>query len=113
MSARLSSQVTVSALIRRVEGAGGHAMVLARGDNGGGAILIACAERGRVHTLLERTLTLDGAYAWTRCGPENAENPADFKDYLDRRRARDPDLWIVELDIAEAERFAAETIQPG
>ncbi|HTH28885.1 MAG TPA: DUF1491 family protein, partial [Sphingobium sp.] len=32
---------------------------------------------------------------------------------LDRRRAADADLWIVELDIAEAERFAAETMCDG
>ena len=30
-----------------------------------------------------------------------------------RRRARDPDLWVIELDIAGAERFAAETILGG
>jgi len=27
-----------------------------------------------------------------------------------RRRRNDPDLWVVELDIAQAERFAAETM---
>ncbi len=27
-----------------------------------------------------------------------------------RRRQSDPDLWVIELDIADAERFAAETI---
>lgn len=100
----------VSALIRRVQGAGGHAMVLARGDKWGGAILIACAERGQVHTLLERTLDLEGRYVWTPCGPQSSDDPGGLQDYLDRRRARDPDLWIVELDIAGAERFAAETI---
>lgn len=110
MTSRLSSDLMVSALIRRVEAAGGHAMVLARGDRGGGAILIACAEKGRVEKLLERTLDLDGAYVWTGCGPAAPAEPQQFQDYLDRRRARDPDLWIVELDIAQAERFAAETI---
>ena len=30
--------------------------------------------------------------------------------YVARRRRSDPDLWIIELDIPEAERFAAETI---
>ena len=34
----------------------------------------------------------------------------EITDYWQRRRRTDPDLWVVELDIAEAERFAAETI---
>jgi hypothetical protein len=33
--------------------------------------------------------------------------------WLERRRARDPDLWIVELDIPNAQRFAAETSGDG
>ena len=32
----------------------------------------------------------------------------EFKTFLERRRKFDPDLWILELDIASAERFAAE-----
>jgi hypothetical protein len=36
--------------------------------------------------------------------------PHDIAAYWRRRRERDPDLWVIELDIAEAERFAAETI---
>ena len=28
--------------------------------------------------------------------------------YLDRRKNADPDLWIVELDIADAPRLVAE-----
>jgi len=38
---------------------------------------------------------------------------ATASDYWRRRRASDSDLWVVELDIADAERFAAETIVTG
>jgi hypothetical protein len=36
--------------------------------------------------------------------PENVE---EFRAYLARRTARDPDCWLVELDIANAERLIA------
>ena len=36
------------------------------------------------------------------------ENEEQFQRFLERRRKYDPDLWILELDIASAERFAAE-----
>ena len=31
-------------------------------------------------------------------------------EYWTKRRRNDPDLWVVELDIAQGERFAAETM---
>lgn len=110
MTARLTSRMLVDSLIRAANVAGGHAMVLARGDDGAGAILIECAERGQAGPLLERILGLDGRYGWARCGPQDFENTEERSQYIERRRSRDPDMWLIELDIAEAERFAAEMI---
>ena len=101
--------MTVDALFRRVTAAGGFATVLARGDETAGAILLVCRDRGDVTMLLERTVDLDGRYRWTPCGPQDVESEAGRDSYIQRRRASDPDLWLIELDIADAERFAAET----
>lgn len=100
--ARAASGVTVSALLRRVAAAGGNGAVLARGDATAGAILLVIAERGVTQRLLERTLALDGGYAWTETGPKSSDDPAALADYLARRRRSDPDLWIVEVDGAAA-----------
>ncbi len=110
MTPRLSSAMLVSALIRRVQAEGGHAAVLAKGDASGGAIILACADKGKVSGLLERILDISGSYVWASCGPQDSGDPTEISQYLERRRSRDPDIWIVELDIADAERFAAETI---
>ncbi|GAA0658829.1 hypothetical protein FHT00_002063 [Sphingomonas insulae] len=95
----------VGALLRRVNDAGGIAMVRAKGDAQGGAILLLIEDRSGPVRVLERTLGLDGAASLTVSTPAD-----DAESYWRRRRARDPDLWVVELDIPEAERFAAETI---
>ena len=108
-AARLTSRMTVDALIRRVAAAGGFATVLARGDEMAGAILVLCSNRGETKSLLERTVDLDGNYRWTPCGPQDVESAESRDSYIQRRRKRDPDLWLIELDIADAERFAAET----
>lgn len=111
-SARLTSQVLVSSLIRRVEVEGGFGAVLAKGDATAGAVLVILAERGKRIALLERLLQPDGSYAWQESGGGGADEE-DFQARLARRRRNDPDLWLLELDVADAERFAAEMNDAG
>ena len=113
MTARLASHVVVQALIRRVNAQGGSAMVLARGDAEAGAVLILALERGENPRFFERGIGPEGVPALVRSGPLQPEDPSEITDYWQRRRHRDPDLWVLELDTAEAERFAAETIIHG
>jgi hypothetical protein len=113
MATRLPTKLLVSALVRRVEQAGGFAMVLAKGEETGGVILIQASEKGQFSGLFERMFDLDGKARLNPCGPPPEKGADAVSAYLDRRRASDPDLWIIELDIAEAERFAAETICGG
>jgi hypothetical protein len=109
---RLTSQVLATALLRRAEGQGGFGVVLAKGDPTAGAIAVILAEKGRKACFLERLLQADGSYSW-QASRQGVENEQDFKLFLDRRRKSDPDLWILELDIASAERFAAEMNAAG
>lgn len=110
MTARLPAKTLVSALIRRVNQSGGFASVLAHGEDMGGMILVQTLERGRFSGFFERMTNLDGTGVLVRCGPPLDSDPPTLSDYLDRRRQQDRDLWIIELDIVDAERFAAETI---
>lgn len=113
MTGRLPSRTLVSALVRRVEQAGGFAMILAKGEDMGGVVLVQTLEKGRFSGFFERQVDFDGKAAMVRTGPPDGCDPLALADYIDRRRRNDPDLWVVELDILEAERFAAETIAAG
>lgn len=108
--ARLDSQTLVSALIRRVEAAGGFATILSKGDPLGGIILVQLLDRGRFGTLLERMTDLQGRQTMVRCGPKDGSQATELSDYISKRKRADPDLWLVELDVADGERFAAETL---
>ncbi|HVI98080.1 MAG TPA: DUF1491 family protein [Sphingomonas sp.] len=110
MSARLPTGIVVSALLRRVNDAGGLGMVLAKGDAQAGAILVLTRENGGNPRFIERGLGFDGAGALVASGPQDTENEEEISEYWARRRRSDPDLWVIELDIPQAERFAAETI---
>lgn len=108
--ARLTSAMLAGALIRRSQSQGGFAMVLVKGDPVSGVILIQALEKGQEIGLFERLSDYVGGYRLVACGP-TAESGADaMTAYIERRRRSDPDLWVIELDIADAERFAAETI---
>jgi hypothetical protein len=113
VTARLPSATLVSALVRRVEQAGGFAMILARGEDMGGVVLVQTLEKGRFSGFFERHLDFDGRATLVRTGPAADSDPLSLMEYVDRRRRNDPDLWVVELDIPDAERFAAETIAAG
>lgn len=105
MEPRLPAHIEVGGLIRRANAEGGFASVLQKGERDAGTILLVLTERGGNARVFERMPGLDGTRSWQRSKVETHENKQEFYDWLDRRGAQDPDLWIVELDIADGERF--------
>ena len=101
------------ALVRRAEAEGGFPTILHKGDPESGSVLLFVGSRGRYVACLERVLGLDGHYAWRRAGPADSAESKEVAAFLAKRRQFDPDLWAVELDIAEPERFIAETTGLG
>ena len=105
MTDRLPAHLEISGLIRSVNAAGGFATLIAPGERDAGTILVVCCENGAHSRIYERMPQLDGSRTWALTKEQDAENPAEFSEYLERRKHQDSDLWIVELDIADAERF--------
>ena len=110
---RLSSSVEAGGLVRRAEAEGGFAAILHKGDPDRGALLIVFRQRGNYVACLERTLGFDGRYTWVATGPAKSDTPEILADFLDRRLRFDSDSWLIELDIAQPERFIAETTSAG
>jgi hypothetical protein len=102
---RLPAHLEVSGLIRQTQSAGGFAAVLAKGESEAGTILIVLTENGRNARVYERMPQLDGTRKWHSAKQQNLDNKEEFQEYLDRRKYQDPDVWIVELDIADGERL--------
>jgi hypothetical protein len=105
VSERLPTHLVVGALLRRVNDAGGIAMVRAKGDAQGGAILILLEDRSGPVRVMERSFDFAGNAILAESSPSDGAEA-----YWRRRREQDADLWVIELDVPEAERFAAETI---
>ncbi len=107
MNDRLPAHIEASAIIRLAESLGGFGTVLAKGERDAGTILLVTLCRGKAGALYERMPQLDGSRSFVVSKREDPENPHAFSEYLARRRQQDQDMWLIEVDIVDAERFVA------
>ncbi|MCW1429260.1 DUF1491 family protein [Novosphingobium sp. JCM 18896] len=105
MDDRLPAHLEAAALIWRIQAEGGFATVIQKGEREAGTLLLVLCENGTNLRAYERMPQLDGSRKWQESRAQDLENKQEFSDYITRRGAQDRDLWIIELDIAQAERF--------
>jgi hypothetical protein len=107
MEGRLPAHLEVSGIIRAIESQGGFASVIAKGEKDAGTILILTIYRGENAVLFERLPQLDGSRPYIAAKQQNPEKPEEIFEYLEERKKQDPDIWILEADIADGARFVA------
>ena len=106
----LSTDIWVSALIRRAELAGAFAVVARKGDPRAGAVLVkALDRRDRTARLYAEATKGDGERVWMQPVPSDAE--AELDAYVERARRIDPDLWVVEIDDVQGRHFLTEAVE--
>ena len=109
MTDRLPANIEAAAMIRRAQAEGGFGTILKRGDADRGSLILLVARRGDHWGCFERALSPDGTYRWQKVGPPAGADPATLADWSQKRVRFDEDSWLIELDIAEPERFIVET----
>jgi len=105
VTARIPAHLEAAGLIRAVQAEGGFATVLQKGDREAGTILLVLCENDTKARTYERMPQPDGTRKWHRSKVQDPDNKQEFSDYVARRKDQDRDLWIIELDVARAERF--------
>ncbi len=113
MTERLPAHLEATALVRRAEAEGGFGAVLRKGDPDRGSLILIIACRGEHQACLERTLGSNGFYRWEQVGPSVGADGTALADWSQKRVRFDEDLWLIELDIADPQRFIAETTAKG
>ena len=105
----LSTDIWVSALIRRAEMGGAYAMVIRKGDARAGAVLVKALNRpaGTAKLYAEAT-RLDGERVWMQ--PVKSEQEPDLDAYVERAVRVDPDVWGVEIDDRQGRHFLTEPV---
>lgn len=102
---RLKTGIWIQALMWRCSQAGVPATVVRRGDGDAGAVIVKLNRRNGVFTLLVQTRTSAGELAWSKAGGSDTVDEAAADSYIARQIGRDPDLWVVEIEDREGERF--------
>ena len=96
MEPRLTTGFWVSAYLNRLRLAGIPVFVTAKGDATAGAVLVKVATLdGRAQAFHRSFDLMSDARVWVVL-TEGAERDVDAA--LTRQRARDPDLWVLELE---------------
>jgi hypothetical protein len=109
---QLSSDIWVYALIRRATLGGAFATVIRRGDARGGAVLVKTVDRRSGEARLwSQAVGRDGDPLWMQ--PVAGTDEAAMDGYISRAAARDPDLWVIEIEDAEGKRFLTESVDDG
>lgn len=108
----ISTEVWVSALIRRAQLGGAFATVVRKGDAQAGAVLVKTYNpRTREAALYAGALRGEGERVWMR--PVASEAETDLDAYAERQRRYDPDLWVIEVEDAEGRHFLTEPVEGG
>jgi hypothetical protein len=113
MAERLPAHVEVAAIMRRVDTGGGFATILRKGDPDRGTLTLFLQKRGEFCGILERELGPSFDYEWVFRPAEPDSGSQAVSGLISRKAQFDPDSWLIELDIAEPERFIAETTASG
>lgn len=95
---RLPTDLWVMAHVRRLSAEGTPVVVVRKGEAKGGTLLLKLNQLAEGCRVLSQARDLDGNLGWLAAfqGALVAEAEADA--YIARAVARDPDLWVVEIE---------------
>lgn len=114
MDPRLKTEFWVSALIRRAQAQGAFAALTRKGDADAGAVLIKVATLDGRARLYAPAQNAEAERVWLdlSSGPLGDEESA-VDAHAAARTARDPDLWVVEIEDRQGRSFLLEPIEGG
>ena len=98
MAMGLTTGLWISAQVRLCDRRNIPAYVARRGDPDAGSVLIKVVRFAAGTTVYAPANTLDEEPAWMRATGPTPVPEADADAYIARQLARDPDLWVLEIE---------------
>ena len=98
---RLKTGLRVAAILRRYDLHGIAAFQRRKGDADSGAVMVKLALGGGRALLLIQTYDGEGRRAWMRQGGLEPIDDAAAEAAIEKAVARDPDLYVIEIEDAK------------
>lgn len=95
---RLATRVWVQAQVRLCDINFIPVVVTQRGDPDAGSVIVRLSRENGRCILLRRHTGMDGGSVWGVVGGEAAIDDQEANDHIERECARDPDIWLLEVD---------------
>lgn len=95
---RLPTELWVMAHVRRAIGENIVMTVVRKGEPRSGTVLIKVNRLDGTCRVLTQARDVDGRLAWLSAFKSGAVAEAEADAYVTRAVARDPDLWVVEIE---------------
>lgn len=95
---RLKTKIVIDAELRRSNGMGCSAVVLHKGDDERGLILIKQYVYNQGARLYAQTRDLDDNLIWHQPLGQDFMDEQKADQYITRQRNFDEDLWVIEVD---------------
>lgn len=105
---RLKTSIWVAALIRRAELSGASAFVARKGEPDAGAVIVKVARLDGTARVWSSSYGREGQRRWVHATGAALVSDADAEAYVARARARDSDLWVVEIEDKHGRDFLTE-----
>jgi hypothetical protein len=94
----INAEFWIMANVRRCNTDGMPAMVIHRGDNRGGTLLLKINRFELGCKLLTQARDIDGVKKWLVAFSGKLVEEVEADAYIKRAVSRDPDLWVVEIE---------------
>ncbi|MFN4184371.1 MAG: DUF1491 family protein [Hyphomonas sp.] len=112
MMERLPARLWTDALIRRASLAGASAFVLQHGDDDRGDVLVKVARLDGTAAAYVPSMSLEGERIFLNLAVQGiGPQEAAVDEYVRRAKARDSDLWIIEIEDREGRHFLTEPVE--
>ncbi len=109
---RLPSRLWIEALVRRAQLSGSSAFIVQHGDDDRGDVLIKVARLDGTAAAYVPSTNLEGERIFLNLAMQGVgPDEASVDEYVRRAKARDRDLWIVEIEDREGRTFLTEPVE--
>lgn len=98
MDDRLPTELWVKAHLRRCYVEAIPVAVLHKGEATGGTVLLKVLQRETGCRVLSQIRDMEGRLGWLSALGPTPVGEADADAYIQRAIARDPDLWVIEVE---------------